>query len=51
VSGTEPVLQCGEVEPALLPHDELTVEDHLAAEAGDRGGDVRERRGKVAQLP
>ena len=48
-AGAEPVLQRGEVEPAGPPHDELTVEDDVV-EPGDRGGDVGEPCGEVAQL-
>ena len=42
-AGAQPILQGGEVEPAGPPHDELTVEDHVA-ELRHRGGDVGKRR-------
>jgi hypothetical protein len=49
-AGAESVLQGGEVEPAGPPHDEFTVEDDIP-EPGDRGGNIGEPCGEVAQLP
>jgi hypothetical protein len=48
-AGAESVLQGGEVEPAGPPHDEFAVENNIA-EPGDRGGNVGEPCGEVAQL-
>jgi hypothetical protein len=50
-SGTQPVLQRGEVEPPRPPDHQFPVEDGVGVEGGDSGGDVGEVRGEHPLLP